>query len=321
MTISMRYKFKIIYVAAFILSIFCSGCTSTEIPPIGTVIGRTVQIYLLDDDKVSFMPVDRDLIDGDAVTQAYYLVNLLADDPADAVHASPFTVKTELIDCKVNRNTLLLYFDRGYARMDTISRTLCDAALAKTLTQINGIEYIRIYSGYVSITDGRGNQVGRISGGDYADSISDVNAFTSSEIVLYFADESGKLLVPESRKVVYNMNTSLERKVVEELIKGPVSGLSKLVLLPTVRLISISTSNGVCYVNLNEDFMTAVTDVDSRIPVYAIVDSLTSLPYISKVQIMVDSAQNIAFMGDMPLNRSYERDESIISPLYETTGE
>ena len=117
------------------------------------------------------------------------------------------------------------------------------------------------------------------------------------------------------------MNTSLERKVVEELIKGPMSGLSKLVLLPTVRLISISTSNGVCYVNLNEDFMTAVTDVDSRIPVYAIVDSLTSLPYISKVQIMVDSAQNIAFMGDMPLNRSYERDESIISPLYETTGE
>ena len=54
---------------------------------------------------------------------------------------------------------------------------LCRAALTKTLTQVDGIDYISIYSGDQPLLDSTGMPVGMLSDSDFADSISDVNTY------------------------------------------------------------------------------------------------------------------------------------------------
>lgn len=53
------------------------------------------------------------------------------------------------------------------------------------------------------------------------DSITDVNAYERTELTLYFTDANGTLLYPEKRSVMHNVNTSVERVIIEELISGP----------------------------------------------------------------------------------------------------
>ena len=75
---------------------------------------------------------------------------------------------------------------------------------------MDGIDYISIYSGDQPLLDSTGMPVGMLSDADFADSISDVNAYEKTELTLYFTDESGEKLYPEQRSVIHNINTSVE---------------------------------------------------------------------------------------------------------------
>ena len=102
--------------------------------------------------------------------------------------------------------------------MNACQEILCRAALAWTLTQVPGIEYISIYSGDQPLLDKSGMPAGPISAADFVDSITDVNAYERTELTLYFTDANGTLLYPEKRSVMHNVNTSVERVIIEELI-------------------------------------------------------------------------------------------------------
>ena len=48
-------------------------------------------------------------------------------------------------------------------------------------------------------------------------------------------------------------------------------------------------NEGICYVNFYEAFLNAIPDVLDSITIYSIVDSLSELPNISRVQILVNA--------------------------------
>ena len=52
--------------------------------------------------------------------------------------------------------------------------------------------------------------------------------------------------------------------------------------------------------------------VSAEVVIYSIVDSLTELPDIQKVQISVDSDTSGTFMESMPLQNAYTRDLNLV---------
>ena len=81
---------------------------------------------------------------------------------------------------------------------------------------------------------------------------------------MYYADKLGDKLVKTSVAVAYSKNVSLEKMVVERLIKGP-SDTSVYATLPTdLKLLNISVSNRVCYVNLSTTFLTEMVNVSNE---------------------------------------------------------
>ena len=202
---------------------------------------------------------------------------------------------------------LYLFFDNNYTSMRSYREILCRAALAKTLTQIPGIEYINIYSGDQPLAGSNGTLVGMLAGDDFVDSISDVNAFERTELTLYFTDSSGAVLYAEKREVVHNINTSVGRVVLEELIRGPKQAGLSPTLDKSTKLLSVSVNANVCYLNFDGSFLNNPLDVKDYIPIYSIVNSLSELPTVNRVQISINGAQSDSFRESIPLNTMFER--------------
>ena len=87
-----------------------------------------------------------------------------------------------------------------------------------------------------------------MSDGDFIDNISNINSFEKTELYLYFADSTGQKLVKERREVVHNVNTSMEKLVIEELIEGPGRPGINPTLPPETQLLNVSVNENVCYI-------------------------------------------------------------------------
>ncbi len=207
----------------------------------------------------------------------------------------------------LENNVLYLYFDANYMLMDSAREILCRAALTKLFTQIEGIDYINIYSGDQPITDSSGTPVGMLTAGDFVESISNVNSFEKSDLVLYFSNETGDKLVAEKREVMHSINTSTERLIVEQLIEGPQTEGLKATLPPDTKILNISVTESVCYINFDQAFLNNSLDVQEYIPIYSIVNSLTETGSISRVQLSVNGSQDVMLKNLVSLNTLFEQ--------------
>ena len=155
--------------------------------------------------------------------------------------------------------------------------------------------------------DSSGNPGGALTGSDFIDNISNVNSYEKTELVLYFADNSGEKLVKESREVVHNVNTSLEKLVIEQLIEGPHRPGTNATLPKDTKLLNVSVNENVCYINFDSSFLNNTLDVKEYVPIYSIVNSLAAVSSINKVQISVNGSQDVMFRDAISLNQLFER--------------
>ncbi len=227
--------------------------------------------------------------------------------PADLDCQAALSDKVLYQGYKREERVLYLYFDNNYTSMKPDREILCRAALVKTLTQVPGVEYINIYSGEQPLMDSNGMPVGMLSGSDFVDGISDVNAYEKTELTLYFTDENGELLYPEKREVIHSLNTSVERVILEELIDGPKQEGLRVTLDPATKLLNVSVNENVCYINFDAAFLNSTQEMNEYIPIYSIVNSLSELSSVNRVQITINGNQDVNFRDSISLNTLFER--------------
>ncbi len=232
--------------------------------------------------------------------------------PKDVDSQTALSDKVIYQGSRLEQQVLYLYFDMNYTSMKPDREILCRAALARTLTQIEGIDYISIYCGEQPLMDAQGKPVGMLSAGDFILNMSNVNAYEKTELTLYFADMDGSHLVEEKREVVHNMNTSLEQLIVEQLILGPEQSDSQAVLPPDCKILSLSVTDNICYINFDSAFLNNSLPVNEFIPFYSIVESLSFMTAVTKVQIMVNGSQDVLFRDVVPLNMTFERNPEYV---------
>lgn len=208
---------------------------------------------------------------------------------------------------KLEDKVLYLYFDNNYAMMNPTREILCRAALVRTLTQVSGVEYVAVYTAEQPLMDSTGTPVGPMASTDFIDNISNVNSYEKTELVLYFADETGEKLVRENREVVHSINISLEKLVIEQLIEGPGRPGINSTIPKDTKLLNVSVTENVCYINFDSSFLNNTLEVKEYIPIYSIVNSLAAVSSINKVQITVNGSQEVMFRDSISLNQLFER--------------
>ena len=206
-------------------------------------------------------------------------------------------------------NNLNLYFNSVVSGMDTVSQLLFRAAVVRTLTQIPDIDTITFFVDESPLTGAGYTPLGAQSASDYVDLIGrGLSASRKTTMVLYYANQSGTRLKTLERSIVYESSYSLERDVVDQLMKDIPDRGCYATLPSTVHVISVNEKDGTCYLNFDSSFLTDVRPISGYTILYSVVNSLCELPGIQRVQFMVEGESEVIFKEDISLMTPFTRD-------------
>lgn len=265
-------------------------------------------IYYIDKDKTRTIAVGYEPKASDTKGMIEEMVKIMSKstDSPDYQRAIPEDVHVD--SWKLENAQLYLYFNSDYAEMDNVTEVLCRASIVRTLTQIDGIDCISFYVGDAPLVDVNGVLVGLMTADSFIENTGEqMNAIQGSEITLFFSNTEGTKLVKEIQEVHYSSNVSMEKLVMEHLLKGPEGKNLRSALPKGTKLLSVSVLEGVCFVNLDEGFMNQNYKIAEPIVIYSIVNSLVELPNVNKVQIAVNGDSNKIYRESYDLSIMYER--------------
>ena len=145
------------------------------------------------------------------------------------------------------------------------------------------------------------------SSSDFIDGITNVNAYQKVKLKLYFASESGEGLVEEDRSLFYDINTPLERLVLEQLIQGPNSKNARATIPYDTGIINTYIDENICYINFDDAFLKQNLGVREDVAIYSIVNSILEINTINKVKILVNGSSNVMYKDVLNLDTVFER--------------
>ena len=241
------------------------------------------------------------------------LLAVLQTDPENVEYRKPISTEVKVLNARIENRQAYISFDNAYTAIPSLTETLSRAAIVRTLTQIEGVDAVLFYVNEQPLVDSLGQAVGRMRASDFIDDLGgDINDYEKTTLSLYFTNEEGDRLIECKRELMYNNTVPMERLVLEQLIKGPSTEGLYPVLPSETKLLTISTREGVCYVNLDASFLTGSVNTNETVPVYAIVNSLVELPNVNKVQIAINGETTKKYRELVSFDKMFERNLDII---------
>ncbi len=134
------------------------------------------------------------------------------------------------------------------------------------------------------------------------------------EVNLYFSDSQAMYLVPEKRKIPQTL--SLARQAVIELIKGPENSDLYSTIPEGTQINEVYIADDIAYIDLSEEIFKNHPGGSSGelMTVYSIVNTLTEIPPIRGVQILVEGNETKSLVGHIDISMPLLRDEDWIKP-------
>lgn len=297
-------------VLLFVLVITFAGCGKRPEPPKEEAGYR---IYYINKEETAV--VTRSYQPEGATTEELLgeFLECLRESSGDPEDKPAIPDSVGLMDYTLENGQLALHFDGAYLDMNPLYEILCRSAIVRTLCQIPEVENVSFLIEDTPLMDSNEVPIGSLNEESFVENAgNEINTYTKTTLLLYFANETGDRLVGERVEVRYSSNMSVEKLVVERLIKGPITKNAYPAIPAETKIVSVSTKDGICYVNLDEGFLGQGYDVLEQIPVYSIVNSLTEIPGISKVQILINGETNITYQESIRFDTIFERNLDLI---------
>ncbi len=303
-----RYSFVTIITLMLIVLV---GCEEEETQ------GYDIYYKSAKEAKLVSYKYESDVTDVEKLAQEFVEQLKNADNMKDGSSLFTGAVVVEKLEYKTS--VLNVYFNNEYNNMSSADELFLRAGLVKTLVQIEGVDYIQLYVDGALAQYSDGTFIGLLDATDFVDdSAAGMDSIQWKEIELYYANERGDKLVEYSEEVAYTKNVSLERVVVEKLIKGPSDKKMQATVPATIKLLDISVNDRVCYVNLDASFLNEMVNVSAELPVYSIVNTLCSLPGIDSVRIMVNGDKVKTYRETVKLDKDLTFNYDIVE--YDATN-
>ena len=270
-------------------------------------------IYYLNTEMTQVVSVEYEsqATEQDALIEEYLEALQTQPEESGALYTIPEAVEVQ--GYTVRGYLLTLDFSEEYYDMSTTQEVLVRAAIVRTMVQVSGVSYVTFTVNGQALLNAMGELVGSMNADSFVENPGEqINSSIETELTLYFSNADGTALVAETRTVHYSSNISLEKLVMEQLLEGPKDSSLKATLSSETKLITISVVEGICYVNLDETVSTLNTDVNEEILLYSIVNSLTELSDVDKVQISINGSTEGKLRYVYDLSALYEADSSYL---------
>lgn len=272
------------------------------------------QVFYLNADVTRIVPEKIELKSSQEDEKIQELLKDLKKQPNDTSLRQTIPDKVKVLGVSTATYQITVDFSKEYYDMSPTEEVLTRAAIVKTLLQIKKYPYVMFTVESEPLVNSSKNAVGSMSEDSFVENPGEqINSSQKATLKLYFSNKAGTRLVPETREVHYSSNISLEKLVMEQLIEGPrKSGL--LATIPSeTKLITITVVDGVCYVNLDEMFLNQNQEISEPVVLYSIVDSLTELTGIDKVQISINGDTSGKCRYTYKLSKMYKADDRLVT--------
>ena len=244
--------------------------------------------------------------------QLKFLIERLITPPEGKI--SPLNDGTKLNSVTIQTDIAVVDFSKAFQNKDDLKNTLAPAAVAQTLCSLDYISDVQILVNGKDALGTDGKPLGVIRESDLViNQDGSLVATPKTTLTLYFGDEDAEHLVPERRNVEIPAGDTLEKIVVTELIKGPTQAGTMRTLPQETKLLSIETKDNVCFVNFSKDFVEKHPGgtAAEKLCVYSVVNSLTELGTIDRVQFLIEGEKREDFIH-MSFNEPILRNSTII---------
>lgn len=306
-------RYRIIIAAAFAAAVLLAGFLLTACG--GKEEESETHMFYLNQERTKIVSeaYEPAATDTDGLIEEY--IDRLSEDTGSVEYwkALPDPVKIER--SAFEDGQLYLYFNEDYQKMSPEEEVLCRGVIVHTMMQVPEVKGVSFFVDDLPLKDANGTEVGIMTNESFVENPGEkINTIQEADINLYFASKDGDGLVKEARHVYYSSNISQEKLVMERLLEGPSeeSSNAKSALPADTKLISVSVMDGVCFVNLNEGFLAQDFKVQEDVVIYSIVDSLTELPTVNKVQISVNGETDMVYREKYSLKDSYRQNLDLV---------
>lgn len=294
----MKKKWTFLLVIVMLLGIM-TGC--------GELDDDSMKIYYLNMDMTCIKPEKFEVTAVEDVDLANEMLERLQSQPENGELCRTIPSAVTVNGCLFNGNSLVVDFSKEYYDMGMTDEVLTRAAIVRTLLQIKDITFVYFTVDSEPLTYPNGQEVGVMNSESFVENPGDqINSSVQTKLTLYFASDDGTYLKKETRTVRHSSNIAMDKLVVEQLIAGPKSSGLQSTIPSGTRVVTVSTVDGVCYVSLNDNFKNQNPEVTESTVLYSIVNSLTELPDVQKVQISVNGDTTGKCRYDMDLSVLYE---------------
>ncbi len=217
-------------------------------------------------------------------------------------------------DWSLERGLVTVRLSDGFLDADDMDRSAAALALTLTLCQLDGVDAVTVTAADQILFSGLVPEAALLLA-------TDTDPYVR-QLRLYFADGDDRRLISEYHSLTLDEDAAADRYVMEELLRGPNSAELRSAIPAGTELLSCQTEGGVCTVDLSEAFYTGRPDtaVGERLAIYSIVDSLTALPQVDSVQLLVEG-QIVDRYVYRSLAQPIGRYEEAIGPVAGDRGE
>ena len=255
-------------------------------------------VNLVDDDGVMFNTVVDEFGSGPKFNNSSLVL------PSDFhINSKTYKDKTAYIDLQPSFN-----------KLSPSDRILCIGAMVYTLTDMSFIEDVYVSVNGITLNEPQTDTPWKFNRETIRNNPTVNPEKTNWQVVeLYFADRTGTRLASEQRSIEVKQSLSLEYQIVEQLIAGPEKNMLEKTIPASTQIKDIKTEDGICYVNLSKEFINKkLANVTKQTTVYSIVDSLTELDIVNKVQFLIEGEKINSKKDGIDFSKLFSRNEAMI---------
>ena len=311
---------RIVLLPVLLLILLFIGCVKEEEqveeePQLFTVElpEGSVKLYAMNAERTKVVGESLDFKPGRMEEMISQMLTALEDALWTEEEKKLITDQNPIYEYKLDNNGLLsLRFSADYNGTQSTTEVLRRAAIVKTFCQLDAVSAVEFFIGSQPLLTSGGKPVGMLTAESFIDSTgANTEFYHEATVSVYFANEAGDSLVESNLKITYDGTVSTERLILEQLMEGPVLGDMQSVIPKGTVLNKVIIRDGICYVDFNEKFMEKRQGITAEVAIYSVVNSLTELSNVYKVQFFINGSTRKTYQN-LDFSQTFERNLEIV---------
>lgn len=236
--------------------------------------------------------------------------------PKNSSYKKSIPDSVNILEAVIDKETKTVNVDLSseYNQLKASDAVFSRVALVYTLTSLDFVQKVKVLADGQELLKANGEVMGAESKDDI--SIGDIispEPVNQETVKLYFASKDLSGLITEEREIKYNPNqaiTSKAKYIMEQLIAGPKNSELLATVPSQTKIRDVRIRDGVCYVDLSKDFVDQHPggSTNEYLTIESIVNSLTEIDEVKKVQFLVEGEQQQEYKGHIDISKPIERE-------------